>query len=59
MLYNFVIRIITSIPLVELMKKDVRGWFKLLGQAEGEFYNVPIMEGDEAAAISAELEVFN
>ena len=29
------------------MKESVKGWFKLLSQEEGEFYNVRIVDGDE------------
>ena len=43
--------------VTELVMKTAKGWFKLLGQQEGEFYNVPIVEDEEAAALSAELEV--
>lgn len=39
------------------MKKPSSGWFKLLGQQEGEFYNVQIVEDEEVAKLSAELEV--
>ena len=39
------------------MKKSSSGWFKLLAQQEGEFYNVPIVEDEEVAKLSAELEV--
>jgi len=39
------------------MKKSASGWFKLLAQQEGEFYNVPIVEDEEVAKLSAELEV--
>jgi len=40
------------------MKKPALGWFKLLSQQEGEFYNVPIiMEGEELEALTKKLEV--
>ena len=42
----------------EIMKEPVKGWFKLLSQQEGEFYNVRIVDDvDEMNELTEKLEV--
>ncbi|XP_014215424.1 protein kinase C, brain isozyme isoform X1 [Copidosoma floridanum] len=47
-----------SFGISELMKAPAKGWFKLLTQEEGEFYNVPVAEeGVDLSELKSKMKV--
>lgn len=48
-----------SFGISELMKEGVSGWFRLLGQEEGEYYNVPCIDenGTSMSDLKSKMEV--